>query len=178
MKVKLLSYNIPENEELYDMGTVTFYVQGLSRVALAQLVRHRTFSFSVQSMRYVKQNGNFVTPMQLNDIEWYDDITKAMFAEYHSLLEDGYKKEDARYVLPLATTTNLVVTIPLMFAQNFFELRLHKSAQPEIRALAALMFKETYNLLNDFFSDNVVDLWSEALTKEEVVYYFQGDKDE
>jgi thymidylate synthase (FAD) len=176
MKVKLIADNffgLP-NELLNDLGIVTFDIKGISRVVLAQLTRHRTFSFSVQSMRYVKQD-EFITPYlsdnSYNEFQWF---SSRIFVEYDDYITSGIKKQDARYILPLATTTNLIMTMPMMYAKNYFVQRLHKSAQPEHRSLASLMFKEIYNLTNNC-DDEVIELWKHCLQDPQVVYYLTGE---
>ena len=178
MKVNLIAnnfFNLPK-QLVYELGVVTFEVKDISRVVLAQLTRHRTFSFSVQSMRYVEQDG-FVTPLAMtqdNDAWLYNLAQKENFEDYEFLLKKKIKKQDARYILPLATTTTLIVSMPMKYAKNYFMQRLHKSAQPEHRALATLMFNKIYNVTNDC-DDEVIELWKHALQDEDVIYYLQGD---
>ena len=58
---------------------------------------------------------------------------------YNMLREHGKRKEDARFVLPLGTQTTMVVTAPQVAFEHFLKLRLHKSAQWEIRNVAEKM---------------------------------------
>lgn len=143
----------------------TFAVEGVSRSLLAQLTRHRIASFSVQSQRYVK-NNNFVyiTPPEIAADEAalrrYTDAMEACFAQYlalsdlleerhyHTLLAEGISEkqararaekmaiEDARYVLPNATETKLMMTMNARSLYHFFQLRCCNRAQWEIRELA------------------------------------------
>ncbi len=129
----------------------TFEVEGISRACLAQLTRHRTFKFNVMSQRYVDaKNFDFVMPnldyipddYKKTHLEYY---IKHMFEEiremYCFLIEHGLKKEDARAILPQATTCNLIVTMDLNNFRNFLKQRLCKHAQQEIRELAQEMVK-------------------------------------
>lgn len=129
----------------------SFAIEGISRACLAQLTRHRTFKFNVQSQRYVDgKNFDFVMP-DLSYIE--DDIDrnaavkylKDYFDEaknrYERLVAYGLKKEDARVILPQATTCNLVVTMDLNNFRNFLRQRLCVHAQKEIRELSQEMVK-------------------------------------
>ena len=178
MKVELIAKNffgLPEHL-VTELGVVTFKVEGVSRIVLAQITRHRTFSFSVQSMRYVKQH-DFVTPLAMtkdNDSWLYKLAQQDNFDDYEFYLSKKIKKQDARYTLPLATTTEFVASMPMKHIKNYFMQRLHKSAQPEHRALATLFFKEIYNITNKCDND-VIELWKQALQDEEVVYYLKGD---
>lgn len=125
----------------------TFALEGVSRSLLAQLTRHRHLSFSVQSQRYVKlesdsKSGGFeyVIP---NSIQADEDIVAdfAGFIEdiqqfYDDLRARGIKAEDARYILPNAATTNLVMSGNLRTLLDFYSKRASKQAQWEIRELA------------------------------------------
>lgn len=129
----------------------SFAIEGISRACLAQLTRHRTFKFNVQSQRYVDgKNFDFVIP-DLSYIE--DDIDRNVVIKYlkdyfddaknryERLVAYGLKKEDARVILPQATTCNLVVTMDLNNFRNFLRQRLCAHAQKEIRELSQEMVK-------------------------------------
>lgn len=135
----------------------TFALEGVSRSLLAQLTRHRHLSFSVQSQRYVKlesdsKSGGFeyVIP---NSIQADEDIAAdfAGFIEdiqqfYDDLRARGIKAEDARYILPNAATTNLVMTGNLRTLLDFYSKRSSKQAQWEIRELAEHIKGEVINV--------------------------------
>jgi thymidylate synthase (FAD) len=164
-----------------DLGVVTFEIKGISRVVLAQLVRHRTFSFSVQSMRYVQQNDDFIIPYDFDSIDsvaMYTRLATILFDSYDYLVKQhDIKKQEARYILPLATTTSLVVTMPVKYADNFFKLRLHKSAQPEMRALACEVFSKYEDALmflnEEYISDELYELYEEAMETHNVLHYLK-----
>ncbi len=137
--------------------TFTFAVENVSRALLAQLTRHRHISFSVQSQRYVKlssdsRSGGFdyVIPRKLLDVEVYtpqiDTFEKAMWTAqdaYDKLIEMGVPQEDARAVLPNAAATNLVMTLNLRTALEFYNKRkLGNGAQNEITQLAEAIKNE------------------------------------
>ncbi len=137
----------------------TFGIEGVSRALLAQITRHRIASFSVQSQRYVKENiFSFVTPPAIAQDEkalaLYEQTMKDIFAAYQNLattLEEKYletmdaksaqKKaiEDARFVLPNACATKMILTMNARSLLNFFRLRCCNRAQWEIRLLAEQM---------------------------------------
>ncbi len=125
----------------------TFAISDVSRSLTHQLVRHRIASFSQQSQRYVNLNEPvYVTPPKIAKSKQmkkaYDQTMKMIWKEYNKLLEMDIPAEDARYVLPNATCTNIIVTMNARSLLNFFELRCCLHAQWEIRALANLMLKE------------------------------------
>ena len=126
----------------------SFAIEGISRACLAQLTRHRTFKFNVQSQRYVDgSNFDFVMP-NLDYLSEDKKIVMAMtlsdyFEEqkqvYKDLIDFGIKKEDARAILPQATTCNLIVTMDLNNFRNFLRQRKCIHAQKEIRELVFTM---------------------------------------
>lgn len=119
----------------------TFRIEGISRSCLAQLTRHRMASFSVMSQRYCEVDGDdwYVIPPSVieagEEVGFCAEAEKAAKA-YHRLLAKGVKKEDARFLLPEATKTSLIMTINVRSLMNFLSLRLDKPAQWEIRELA------------------------------------------
>jgi len=131
----------------------TFAVEGISRACSHQLVRHRTFKFSQQSQRYVDAgNFDFVMPDSFKKLpEKYDgiyaEIMQELMADYQNLIELGIPKEDARYILPNATTTNIIVTCDLRNFRHFYAERSCIHAQWEIRELAELMMREVKKIL-------------------------------
>lgn len=127
--------------------SVTFRISDVSRSLTHQLVRHRLASFVQQSQRYVRLdldgNGWYVTPPSIaadKHLEFqYDEQMAASAGAYKSLLEHGIRPEDARFVLPEATKTEIVMTMNLRELQSFYALRSDAHAQWEIRGLAHAM---------------------------------------
>ena len=130
---------------ILEHAVFTFKIEGLSRVALAQLTRHRLASFVVQSQRYVKLNEPaMVIPESMANSEFYVEV-KGIMAEaselYRRMVEAGIPCEDARYVLPQAVETDLVMTMNARELLHFFSLRTCNRAQWEIRKVADEMLK-------------------------------------
>ena len=129
----------------------TFAVEGVSRALTHQLVRHRIASYSQQSQRYVDaSNFDYVLPPAVARIpearerfEAFMDEVGSAYRDLKALLEAhgrGDKaKEDARFVLPQAAETRIVVTMNCRSLLNFFEQRSCNRAQWEIRAMADRM---------------------------------------
>lgn len=112
----------------------TFRVTGISRICSHQFVRSKHLDFLQMSQRYVKQsNATFIHP-SMNDI--YEDVYEYCQLAYDKLIEQGVKKEDARFVLPEATGTELIVTGNLQAWLDFIKLRSGKDSQWEIRGVA------------------------------------------
>ncbi|MHA1115279.1 MAG: FAD-dependent thymidylate synthase [Candidatus Heimdallarchaeaceae archaeon] len=123
-----------------------FHVSGVSRVLSHQLVRKRIASYSQQSQRYVNAASfSFITPKTIDELgmkEEYENKIKELFAFYTDLIEKGVPKEDARYILPNATSTQLVVSMNAHALIDFFSSRCCVRAQWEIRELANKMLNE------------------------------------
>ena len=123
----------------------TFSLEGLSRACTHQLVRHRIASYSQQSQRYVKFDDlEYVTPPKIQGEmkEKYDAIMGQLADGYKELLNSNIPAEDARYLLPNAATSNIVVSMNARALLNFFSLRCCLRAQWEIQKVANLMLAE------------------------------------
>jgi thymidylate synthase (FAD) len=142
------------HESVTEHACFTFGVEGISRAASHQLVRHRIASYSQQSQRYVAATFGYVTPVALLHEGWranrrgtaglakaYRDHMEASSRLYERLLAEGIPAEDARFVLPNASETRLLVTMNARELNHFFSLRLCRRAQWEIRDLAAEMLR-------------------------------------
>ncbi|MGD9475561.1 MAG: FAD-dependent thymidylate synthase, partial [Eubacteriaceae bacterium] len=149
----------------------TFAIEGVSRSLTHQLVRHRLASFSQKSQRYVNENQfHYVIPPEIKAIpegekifvegmenaqKTYDQLAeKLMNSHMETLLKEGVSEktaknlaekkaiEDARFVLPNACETKIVMTMNTRELLHFFNQRCCNRAQWEIRDLAIEMLKE------------------------------------
>jgi thymidylate synthase (FAD) len=130
-------------------ASFTFGIEGISRACSHQLVRHRIASFSQQSQRYVneaKNNFEYVMPPKIKAIKnantEFLKTMKNLRKVYEDLIEMGVPAEDARFVLPNAAATKIVVTMNARALLHFLELRCCKRAQWEIQQMANLMLTE------------------------------------
>lgn len=138
-------------------ASFTFGIEGVSRSLLAQITRHRIASFSVKSQRYVSEAGaakeeavfGYIIPPRIEALgteavqtfenqmrqiqRWYDDWVEKLGNSGESA------NEDARFVLPNAAETKMLVTMNARELLHFFSLRCCNRAQWEIRALATEM---------------------------------------
>lgn len=126
---------------VFEHVKVTVKISGVSRALSHQLVRHRMASFCQESQRYVKVDTceDWYVKPDLGEGNAEDIFDKAMqFSAwaYSQLLSAGIPAEDARYVLPNACQTSLVMTMNLRELWHFLELREDRHAQWEIRELA------------------------------------------
>lgn len=162
-------------------ASFTFGIEGVSRTFLAQVTRHRIASFSVQSQRYVRlEDFRYVIPPEIEaipqakarfieamntDAAQYLDLVKALEeAHTNAMLAQGMEEkaarraaakkanEDARFVLPNACETKMVMTMNCRSLLNFFNLRCCERAQWEIRAVADEMLKLVLPLAPHIFA--------------------------
>ena len=151
----------------------TFGIEGVSRSLLAQITRHRLASFSVKSQRYVAENRNasekriagetfnYIIPPQITALgKEYVEKYKTQMAEmqewydfWHEELGEG-SAEDARFVLPNAAETKMVMTMNARELNHFFSLRCCERAQWEIRALAKEMLRKVKLIAPVVFKDS------------------------
>lgn len=127
------------HESVLEHASFTFAIEGISRACSHQLVRFRIASFSQQSQRYctVKEQFPYVTPDSITE-KYEPEFHAAMryLAElYESMIKRGVPAEDARFVLPNACCTNIVMTMNARELLHAFRLRCCTHAQWEIRDL-------------------------------------------
>jgi thymidylate synthase (FAD) len=154
-------------EKLMKMGhlspiehaSFTFAIEGISRACSHQLVRHRLASYSQQSQRYVSErtgDGNtfdyIIPPIIAEDErsrEIFEDFMKTAQRTYNLLIDRlsergivGEKaNQDARFVLPNASETKIIVTMNARELLHFFRMRCCNRAQWEIRHMAEEMLR-------------------------------------
>ncbi|MGW1677894.1 FAD-dependent thymidylate synthase [Saccharopolyspora sp. NPDC002376] len=154
-------------------GTVSFYLSGISRSLTHELIRHRHFSYSQLSQRYVPENDTAVVEPDViaNDPELHEKFVKATEAsaaaydELLSALEERFADEPkatlrrkqarqaARSVLPNATETRVVVTGNYRAWRHFIGMRGSEHADVEIRALAVECLRQLQKAAPNVFSD-------------------------
>lgn len=125
-------------------ASFTFGIEGISRATSHQLVRHRLASYSQQSQRYVKfKEPEFVAPPSVKKnpkiAKKFSDAVASIYNFYNEMLEAGIPAEDARYALPNAAETKIIVTMNARELLHFFGLRTCERAQWEIREMAKKM---------------------------------------
>lgn len=146
-------------------AAATFLISDISRPCSQQIERHRIASYTQESQRYVNaENATFIMPnsvLSSQGYEVYVDFLKQAQYIYSCLVKNGVKKEDARFVLPQAVTTKMMMTINFRALRNFLNLRLDVHAQWEVRQVAAMMVAELSNvspeLVDTIFGDILKD---------------------
>lgn len=151
----------------------TFRISGISRAFTHQLVRHRLCSYTQQSQRYVDEsNFNYIEPGAIrNNPKAHSLFTKFMDNAkriYSELQRVGIKNEDARFVLPNAVESQIVVTADLREWRHIIELRGSPNVQWEIRNVAIEILKILRKHAPTVFEDFEIDEESTTIKRKEL----------
>jgi len=150
-----------KHHSVLEHATATFRIKGGSRVFTHELVRHRFISPSQESQRYVcyadkpgrkkTKDYEIVLPGTIKSADWSDKsitpaesflkATSVCYELYEKLLDAGVPPEDARYILPNATVSEIVITANFRELRHFFCVRTNPRAHWEIRKIAIDMLK-------------------------------------
>lgn len=145
------------HESVIEHECLTFKII-TDRAIANEIVRHRLSSYSQQSSRYVDlRNLQVIFPIGTKEDEIIFEILKCLHqceSSYKKLIDMGVKKDIARSVLPLATATELVMTMNFRSLRHFLKLRLHKSAHENIRDVA----RQIYDIVKDKYPVFIEDL--------------------
>ena len=170
------------HESPIEHASFTFGIEGVSRSLLAQITRHRMASFSVKSQRYVREGSfAYVTPPEIaenaeakalyddlmaEDQKRYDRLTEILKEKHkQAFLAEGKDEttadrmaekkaiEDARFVLPNACETQMVMTMNARSLMNFFKIRCCRRAQWEIQDVANQMLALVIKVAPELFKN-------------------------
>ncbi len=150
------------HESVLEHAYATFRITGGSRAFTHQIVRHRLCAFSQQSQRYVDEKGfSIITPPSIERNEEakriFDDFIKGAKDAYVKLQSLGIKKEDARFVLPNAVESEIVISANFREWRHILRERCGKSAQWEIREVALEMLRILKRHAQTVFEDFEID---------------------
>lgn len=150
-------------ESMIEMVNAAFLIT-CSRVVSHELVRHRIATYQQESQRFVEYSEEtidalFFTPevaagdggSEIDQV--YTGAVGASLIAYQELRRLGVSKQDARYVLPNATRVRMVANMNLRQWRHVLLLRMHTSAQPEMRMIAALIFGKLFHQFPEIFAD-------------------------
>lgn len=165
------------HESVIEHSLLTVRFRGVSRGFTHQIVRHRLCSFSQRSTRYVNEKDFvFVRPTDKEDSDKNKKVSKVKMpflvegmtnemnwrlseiedfyrSVYEGLLQQGWKKEDARQFLPIGVETEIVVSANFRQWRHIFELRLDKHAHWEIRKAMFTLLKKVVEPCSPIFDD-------------------------
>jgi len=146
------------HESIIEHASATFEIGGISRAASHQLVRHRLASYSQESQRYVDMSDpEWVLPPSIAEnpkaMTVWERFAGEVRSSYRALRELGVRKEDARFVLPNAAATRVVVTMNFRELLHVFRVRISPAAQWEIRSVCVRMLELVYPFAPSIFGD-------------------------
>ena len=163
LKRVLAQRGVPFDPELLmDHVVYMFEIEDCSRVTTHQLVRHRAVSYDQESQRFsAATREGVVTPQNVQSSEAaykaYDDALKMVYSSYEKMVAAGIPKEDARYILPSAIKTKLVMTLSARSLMHMVWQRTALQAQWEIRELATT--------LHDLAKEATPELWTKIIER-------------
>ena len=154
------------HHSVLEHASATFRISGVSRAMTHQLVRHRLCSFSQQSQRYINESQfEYVIPPVINEnVIWkkyFEDDMKAIQKMYDKYKALGVKNEDARFVLPNACTSEIVITANFREWRTIFGLRCDKHAQWEIRNVMMHIMTVLHGEAPSVFEDLMLKFFNE-----------------
>jgi thymidylate synthase (FAD) len=149
-------------EALMDHVVYMFEIEDCSRVTTHQLVRHRVASYDQESQRFsAATREGIVTPpsIQSNEAAFkaFDEALKTVYSAYEKMAAAGVPKEDARYILPSAIKTKLVMTLSAKSLMHMVWQRTALQAQWEIRELAVT--------LQNLAREATPELWTKVIER-------------
>lgn len=147
--------NVSKHASTIEHLSYSFDIDGISRACLQELARHRVASYTVKSSRYTLQELKNEEPfiwedeksyqrakkyIHYTEEDWVDCFNIQVLENLRQLIKGGVPNDVAKYCMPEAYKTSLVMTINARSLQNFLELRTSRHALKEIRDLANSMF--------------------------------------
>lgn len=144
----------------FEFVDVTFSITDISRSCSLQLVRHRIASYAQQSQRYCKGFPGYILPEEiaLRLEQGNIRLQNALISHFDSMMNlfsvmesEKISQEDQRYFWPEGTKTKIYAKFNIRSLFNFFELRLDKHAQWEIRNMAKMMYEELSKIIPEIF---------------------------
>jgi thymidylate synthase (FAD) len=144
------------HESPFEHAYATFRIKGCSRAMTHQLVRHRLMSVSQKSQRYVSEKGfEYVIPPKLkgDDIAEFRADMERIREMYIKWRKRGLANEDARFVLPNACASEIVISANFREFRHIFLMRCNRHAQWEIREACEQMLESLYTIAPRVFGD-------------------------
>lgn len=163
IKEVLASKNAPfEPTKIMEHVVYMFEIEDCSRVTTHQLIRHRVASYDQESQRFSSASREgFVTPPTIQSnaeaLKVYDEALRSAYEAFEKLGSMGVPKEDARYVLPHALKTKLVMTVTAASLMHIVWQRTALQAQWEIRELVGR--------LRDLAKEATPELWTTMIER-------------
>jgi thymidylate synthase (FAD) len=150
------------HHSVLEHASATYRITGGSRSFTHQMVRHRLCAFSQQSQRYVdEKKASFTIPPAIQENveakKIFDNFIELSLESYKKLQALGIRKEDARFVLPNAVQSELVVSANFRELRHIFSERCNDKAQWEIRMICTEMLMIIKKIAPVVFEDFVIN---------------------
>jgi len=152
------------HHSVLEHAMATFRIKGGSRTFTHELVRHRLMSPSQESQRYVEygKTGDYdvVLPDSIEKSRYKDrylEVAAGCEALYSEMVKNDIPKEDARYILPGGTTSEIVISANFREFRHIFEVRCHPRAHWEIRGVCLKMLEVMKEEAPIVFDDFVIN---------------------
>jgi len=160
-----------KHHSVLEHALATFRIKGGSRVFTHELVRHRLMSPSQESQRYVEygktREYEVVVPPTVEEAGFKDryiELTAACQNMYQEMVDGGVPKEDARYILPNGTTSEIVISANFREFRHIFQVRCNPRAHWEIRRVCLMMLEVMQKEAPIVFDDFVIDRETNSAT--------------
>ena len=151
------AYNaVGSYESVLEHMYFTFYIEGISRACSHQLVRHRIASYTQRSQRHRDDDDfDYIIPDSIRHnvdaCDLYEEVMDEIDCCYQLLIDYDIPREDARYILPNACATDIMVTMNVRALREFFQKRCCRLAQWEIREVANEMLRMCHDIYPELF---------------------------
>ena len=142
----------------FEHSYATFMISGVSRAMTHQLVRHRMMAVCQKSQRYVTENNfEYVMPPSVKqaDIAEFKNDMESIRKMYLKWKKKGLRNEDARFVLPNACESEIMISANFREFRHIFQMRCSKHAQWEIREACSIMLRKLHAIAPEVFADQI-----------------------
>lgn len=158
---------------IFEHAYASFRIKGASRAFTHQLVRHRLCSFTQQSQRYVNESHfEYIEPQAIKNSKkahiLFVNFIENVKDVYSKLQKVGIENEDARFVLPNAVASEIVVTANLREWRHIIELRGSPDAQWEIREVILSILRILRKKVPTVFCDFEIDEKNKIIRKKKI----------
>jgi len=159
--IKYLMNRVKEDKsfDIWEHCIFSFEIEGVSRALTHQLVRHRMASYDQESQRFAPSPMDYITPPSIKGTIWepeFHSVAQRCWQLYKDMIEHGkLPKQDARYILPNAAETKLIMTLNARSLMHFLYMRTAAGAQWEVKDLANKLYEIVKPLAPNIFAEIV-----------------------
>lgn len=154
--IKMRALPMPREQAL-----MTFRINGISRVCLAQITRQRKAAFNVESQMPQPVEHNVIIPLNIYENKKFSSRAKKLIENsqklYNDMIKDGIPPQDARYLLMHGQTTSLVYVVDVNTFVSSFGFRCENNLSDEINLVYRLCKQEILSTINDDYNAGIID---------------------